>query len=216
MEQLIKVSENANGQTVVSARDLHLFLEATERFNNWFERQLQYGFVENQDFTSVKVLTLVNNGAEREVQDYALTLDCAKEISMVQRSEKGKQARLYFIECEKQLQTLVLHSYQIEDPIKRAEKWIEEQKEKQQLALKAENLETALDALVEWVSILKVAQHNKVTEKAFKWQDLKAKSKEIGYEVKKAQSARFGYQNLYHVNCFRVLYPNYDYNFLKN
>ena len=216
MEQLIKVSENANGQTVVSARDLHLFLEATERFNNWFERQLQYGFVENQDFTSVKVLTLVNNGAEREVQDYALTLDCAKEISMVQRSEKGKQARLYFIECEKQLQSLALHSYQIEDPIKRAEKWIEEQKEKQQLALKAENLETALDALVEWVSILKVAQHNKVTEKAFKWQDLKAKSKEIGYEVKKAQSARFGYQNLYHVNCFRVLYPNYDYNFLKN
>lgn len=63
----------------------------------------EYGFTENEDFTSVKSFTLVNQGAKREIDDYALTLDTAKEISMLQRSDKGKQVRNYFIEAEKQL-----------------------------------------------------------------------------------------------------------------
>ena len=104
MNELIKITEY-NGNQAVSARDLHKFLEITERFSSWFERMLQYGFVENQDFTSAKSFTLVNNGAQREIDDYALTLDCAKEISMIQRSKKGKEAREYFIECEKQLRS---------------------------------------------------------------------------------------------------------------
>ena len=104
MNELIKITEY-NGNQAVSARDLHKFLEITERFSSWFERMLQYGFVENQDFTSAKSFTLVNNGAQREINDYALTLDCAKEISMIQRSKKGKEAREYFIECEKQLRS---------------------------------------------------------------------------------------------------------------
>lgn len=104
MNELIKITEY-NGKQAVSARDLHKFLEITERFSSWFERMLQYGFVENQDFTSAKSFTLVNNGAQREIDDYALTLDCAKEISMIQRSKKGKEAREYFIECEKQLRS---------------------------------------------------------------------------------------------------------------
>lgn len=104
MNELIKITEY-NGNQAVSARDLHKFLEITERFSSWFERMLQYGFVENQDFTSAKSFTLVNNGAQREIDDYALTLDCAKEISMIQRSKKGKEAREYFIECERQLRS---------------------------------------------------------------------------------------------------------------
>ena len=104
MNELIKITEH-NGNQAVSARDLHKFLEITERFSTWFERMLQYGFVENQDFTSAKSFTLVNNGAQREIDDYALTIDCAKEISMIQRSKKGKEAREYFIECEKQLRS---------------------------------------------------------------------------------------------------------------
>jgi phage anti-repressor protein len=211
--ELIKIQQNEQGSNVVSARNLYEFLEATERFGNWFERQLQYGFVEGVDFTRVKSLTLVNNGAERQLEDFALTLDCAKEIAMVQRSEKGKQARLYFIECEKQLKQIVTHSYQIEDPIKRAEKWIEEQKEKQLLLTKTENLETVLDNLLEWVSIIKVAQFNKVNEKAFNWRLLKAKSEELGYVIKKAESPRYGFQNLYHVDCFKAVYPMFNYNF---
>lgn len=64
--ELIKVTKNENGQQVVSARELHQFLEVTERFSTWFERQLQFGSSINVDYTGVKSLTLVNNGAERE------------------------------------------------------------------------------------------------------------------------------------------------------
>ena len=99
---LIPISEN-NGKQAVSARDLYKFLGCTERFQSWFERQLQYGFVEYVDYTSVKSFTVVGNGAEKPIDDYAMTIDMAKEVSMIQRSEKGKEARTYFIACEKKL-----------------------------------------------------------------------------------------------------------------
>lgn len=99
---LIPISEN-NGKQAVSARDLYNFLGCTERFQSWFERQLQYGFVEDVDYTSVKSFTVVGNGAEKPIDDYAMTIDMAKEVSMIQRSEKGKEARTYFIACEKKL-----------------------------------------------------------------------------------------------------------------
>lgn len=98
--ELIKITEH-NGQKVVSARELHIFLDITERFMSWFHRQQQYGFAENVDYVGCKVF---NTLANQELQDYALTLDTAKEISMIQRSDKGKQARRYFIDCERQLQ----------------------------------------------------------------------------------------------------------------
>lgn len=98
--ELIKVATNAEGKQVVSARDLHKFLEASERFSSWMERNLQYGFEENIDYLGCKQ---INTLANQELDDFILTLSCAKEIAMIQRSEKGKQARLYFIECEKQL-----------------------------------------------------------------------------------------------------------------
>lgn len=107
MNEIIKITE-VDGKRAVSARSLYEFLEVTERFSTWFERQLQFGFIENQDFTSVKSFTLVNNGAKREIDDYALTIDCAKEISMIQRNEKGKQARQYFIEAEKKFRAMQL------------------------------------------------------------------------------------------------------------
>lgn len=86
----------------------------------------------------------------------------------------------------------------------------------EKLILKVDNLSTALDSLVEWVSILKVANFNKVHETAFSWHALKKKSIDMGYEVKKAQSPRFQSQNLYHVNSFRACYPQYNYKFLQS
>lgn len=98
MNELLKVNYEADRITV-SARELHEFLELTERFSSWFNRMKQYGFVENQDYLGRKVF---NTLARQELQDYEITLDMAKEISMLQRNEKGKQARQYFIEVEKQ------------------------------------------------------------------------------------------------------------------
>jgi len=107
MIELIKIVES-NGQKAVSARELHTFLDATERFSAWIERQFQYGFVENIDFVGCKVF---NTLANQELQDFALALDCAKEISMLQKSEKGKQARLYFIEFENKFKPLMPATY---------------------------------------------------------------------------------------------------------
>lgn len=98
MNELLKVNYEADRITL-SARELHKFLELSERFSNWFERMKQYGFVENQDYLGRKVF---NTLAKQELQDYEITLDMAKEISMIQRNEKGKLARQYFIEVEKQ------------------------------------------------------------------------------------------------------------------
>lgn len=98
MEELIKVTKDGNGNSVVSGRELHDFLEATERYSSWFVRMTKYGFEEDVDYVGCKVF---NTLAKQELQDHALTLDMAKEISMIQRTEKGKQARQYFIEVEK-------------------------------------------------------------------------------------------------------------------
>ena len=101
MDQLITTSQNDNGEILVSGRDLYSFLEVTERYNSWFERMLQYGFIEGTDFASVKSFTVVNNGAKREIDNHSMKLDMAKEIAMIQRSDRGKEARRYFLQLER-------------------------------------------------------------------------------------------------------------------
>jgi len=89
------------GQAVetVNARDLHAFLEIKAHFKDWISRRVtEYGFTEGQDFCSE--LSKSPNGG-RPSREYHLSLDMAKELSMVERNEKGKQARQYFIECER-------------------------------------------------------------------------------------------------------------------
>ncbi|MGO2677858.1 MAG: ORF6C domain-containing protein [Lactococcus lactis] len=105
MNQLITITQNENNDQVVSGRELHEFLDITERYSTWFERMLKYGFVENIDFVGCKVFNAL---AKQELQDHALKIDMAKEISMIQRNEKGKQARQYFIEVEKELKQQLL------------------------------------------------------------------------------------------------------------
>ncbi len=98
MHELIKVTINENDEQLVSARELHEFLRVSERYSTWFERMKKYGFNEGDDFVGCKVF---NTLARQELQDHVLKLDMAKEISMIQRSDKGKQARQYFIQVEK-------------------------------------------------------------------------------------------------------------------
>ena len=91
---------NFDTQTI-SARELHKEIGSTERFSAWFERQLQFGFVEDEDYTSVKSFTVVNNGAKKEIDDYDLSVDMAKQICMVQKNDKAKIIRKYLIDLEK-------------------------------------------------------------------------------------------------------------------
>ena len=96
MNELIKVTYS-NDRPVVSARELHDFLEVKTAYKDWFPRMCEYGFTEGQDFCSF----LSESTGGRPAQDAALSIDMAKEICMIQRSEKGKIARQYFIQLEK-------------------------------------------------------------------------------------------------------------------
>ena len=91
---------------LVNARDLHSFLDVGKRFASWIvERIAEYGLVENQDFMIIsQVREKIGRG--RPAKDYHLTLDTAKELAMVERNEKGRQIRRYFIECEKKLRSM--------------------------------------------------------------------------------------------------------------
>lgn len=98
MNQLIPTSTDEQGNILVSGRDLHEFLEVGKDFSTWFKDMTNYGFEEGKDFTPISGKS--NGGRPRT--EYAMTLDMAKEISMIQRNDKGKQARQYFIEVEKE------------------------------------------------------------------------------------------------------------------
>jgi anti-repressor protein len=100
MNELIKISSNENDEQVVSARELHKGLGLKKRFSIWWEQNSKL-LIENEDFTSVLSGTVVNNGAKRQLQDYALTIDTAKHLAMQSQTEKGREYRTYFIQVEK-------------------------------------------------------------------------------------------------------------------
>lgn len=98
MNDLIPINFDSERPTV-SARELHEFLEIDTRFNDWFHRMTDYGFTEGMDFYSFLSKTSEQGG--RPSTDYQLTIDMAKELAMIQRNDKGRQARQYFIQIEK-------------------------------------------------------------------------------------------------------------------
>ncbi len=100
MNQLVPIRENENGEVVVNARTLHKELKVKTRFSLWVEQNFKH-FKNGRDFTSVVSTTVVNNGAIRKLDDYALTLEMAKHISMMSGTEKGFEVREYFIQVEK-------------------------------------------------------------------------------------------------------------------
>ena len=154
-EELIPLTVSAIGneeQKTVNARDLHAFLEVKTRFNDWIERRIaDFGFVESVDFVSV-TQKRVTGGTQT---DYFLSLSMAKEIAMVERNAKGKQARLYFIECEKIAKAKAVPTqFQIPQTMQEALRLAADQMDKnaalqlenQKLTDKATTLETKIEA----------------------------------------------------------------------
>lgn len=101
MNEILKINYD-NDRITLSARELHEFLEIQTPFKKWFSRMIEYGFTNEIDFREVMDKIVQNPLGGRPSTDYEITLDMAKEIAMIQRNEKGKQARQYFIEVEKQ------------------------------------------------------------------------------------------------------------------
>ena len=102
-----------NNQTIgaeinsADARELHAFLNSEQQYADWIKNRItQYGFIENQDYIVKTTYT-----GRRPRKEYFVTLDMAKELCMVENNDKGKEARRYFIKCEKELQAIKFETY---------------------------------------------------------------------------------------------------------
>lgn len=98
--ELIKIDVNENQEPVVDGRELHRALEIKTEYKKWFDRMKDYGFTENLDYVRV-TQKCHTPGGEQDITNHAIKLDMAKEIAMIQRNEKGKEIRQYFIQVEK-------------------------------------------------------------------------------------------------------------------
>jgi anti-repressor protein len=132
MNEIIKI----DGDNMVSGRELHSWLEVATPYDKWMPRMCEYGFYAGDDFST----KMSESTGGRPSVDHRMTIDMAKEICMIQRTEKGKQARQYFIECERRLKAASVpqDSYMIADPVERARKWIEEETVREQQAVQLE------------------------------------------------------------------------------
>ncbi|MCI8485763.1 MAG: phage antirepressor Ant [Clostridia bacterium] len=101
MKDLIKVEINENLEPIVNGRELYEVLGIKTPYTQWFDRMKEYGFIENIDFATVSQKCEIANGGYQEKINHAIKLDMAKEIAMIQRNEKGKKVRQYFIQVEK-------------------------------------------------------------------------------------------------------------------
>ena len=104
MNELITITTNEVGEPSVSGRELHEFLGVETPYRKWIPRMIEYGFTEGKDFNTDKNVRVGEEGnreVARELTDHLLTIDMAKELAMIQRTDRGKQARQYFIQAEK-------------------------------------------------------------------------------------------------------------------
>lgn len=100
MNELINITLNENQEPVTTARKLHEALGISQRFSRWVENNFVL-FTEGQDYNKCTLVTVVNNGAKRELEDYTISLMMAKHLSMMTRTPKGFEVRDYFIQVEK-------------------------------------------------------------------------------------------------------------------
>ena len=205
MNELLKIDLNENQEPIISGRELHEVLEVKTKYKDWFPRMVEYGFVEDVDYTP---LIFEHPQNKQPTIDHALKLDMAKEIAMIQRNEKGKQVRQYFIEVEKeynspekimaralniankQLETLTLVNKQQEQQIK----------ELQPKALFAESVEASKTSILigELAKILKQNGVDTGQNKLFE------RLREEGYLMKGGSSRNLPTQKAMELGLFEI------------
>lgn len=175
MNQLIRITLSDDNKQTADARDLHKFLGSKQDFSTWIKSRIeQYGFTENQDFTLLHRIMEQVSGSKYRIE-YYISLDMAKELSMVERTAKGKEARQYFIECENKLKQT---QHQLPQTFAQALTLAAQQAEKleqQQLLLEvqapkvvyADTVAAAVNAvnIRDWVNSMKVSEGLQVGER---------------------------------------------------
>jgi phage anti-repressor protein len=188
---------NENEEQIVSGRELHEFLEVDTPYKQWFDRMCDFGFVENVDYSSF-AQKCVKLQVGRPGIDHALSIDMAKQICMLARSEKGKEARQYFIQLEKDWNSP-------DKVIARGLKFANI--ELSRVRAINERLQIELDASKDWYSIKRVALINGISWKRLDWRKLKEASIIMDIPIHKIFDANYGEVNTYHIDVFRKVYP---------
>jgi len=213
MEHLIKIETSKEGDQIVSAKDLYDFLAPTTRFDKWISRMLEYDFVENADYQRLDKIGQTPNGGKRVVfDDFVLTLDAAKEISMLQRSERGKQARQYFIACEKKLKEIVKPTNTL-DLMQMA---LDQMRLQDQRLTQVEDKVLLIEAQTvtrpDYFTIMGFAILNRVKVSLTMAAQLGRKAKTIcsqkGYQVDKVRDPRFGEVGVYPTEVLQHVFDN--------
>ncbi len=208
--ELIKISES-DGKKLVSARELHQFLEIRSKFADWIKNRIEkYGFVENFDYTTVSK-NLENGGREL---DYALSLDMGKELAMVEGNAKGKEARIYFIQCERRLQEVgtALPTSQGELILMLAQQNVANEQRIKQIEARTAQLEAKYNTSnADYYTIMGYANLIKKTisykEAQSYGQRAVALSQKLGLTIDKVKDARFGVVNSYALEVLeRIIY----------
>ena len=207
MKELLKIEINEKHEPIISGRELHERLEVKTEYKKWFSRMIEYGFTENQDYLRVsqKCHTL---GGDQIITDHALKLDMAKEIAMLQRTEKGKEIRHYFIQVEKEYNSpekIMARALHIAN--EQLEKLTLENKEQQELLKKqkpkvifAEAVETSESSILigELSKILKQKGINIGQNKLFE------QLREEGYLMKQGSSRNMPTQRSMEMKLFEI------------
>jgi len=200
MNELIKIEEK-NGIETVNARELHEFLESKQEFSNWIKNRItKYGFIEEIDFTVDKFI----NGKATQ-KDYHITLDMAKELSMVENNDKGKEARKYFISIEKK-------SKNTTDRIDRLENMVEK------LCIAVATIPQTILMLnqnkqeytQDYFSIIAFANTQGIKPTVTEAQNYSRIAKKLStnqeIEIKKIPDERWGFVNSYHISILKEVF----------
>ncbi len=209
MNELVKITEK-NKQQIVSARELHEFLESEQDFSNWIKRRIEkYGFIENQDYASFNKIIERRKGAATRIE-YDITLDMAKELAMVEGNEKGKQARRYFISCEKKLKEqkplsqseLLLQSAQLLVDLEKKQNILEQR-------VKAIEERPAINAPIEHFSIMGYCHNIGVQMSLERSRKLSYRCRslclELGLNIGKVSDSRYGTVNTYPLDVLKEI-----------
>lgn len=147
---LIKVYENDRQEQIVDARELHDALENKRQFADWIKQRIeQYGFIEDVDFTTFhNFVKREGSNLGSKTTEYALTLDTAKEIAMVENNEQGKKIRRYFIDVEKKARQLFEIPKTLPEALRKAAELAEQLEGQKPKVLFADSVETSKDSVL--------------------------------------------------------------------
>lgn len=156
---LIKIYENDRQEQLVNARELHTALNNKRKFSDWIKQRIeQYGFVEDVDFTTFhNFVKREGSNLGSKTTEYALTLDTAKEIAMVENNEQGRKIRRYFIEVEKKARNMFEIPKTLPEALRKAAELAEQLEEQKPKVLFADSVETSKNSVLinELAKILK-------------------------------------------------------------